>query len=210
MKVLSIDASINNVGYCIFDTNQFSKAERHALKGGFIKYGNTKFAEVGQTQRDFCIECKEKAWKWGTFVLEGSSKSMRFLDLVQQITTEIGTDFDYFISEQPAFYSSTVGQVAAHQNYTIDLAACNYYVAGWFHMDHRKHIPITAITWKGSVPKAVTQKKFFRTFGKEKSAHITEHAIDATMLLHYWLSTTAVHSPLVTRHTSAELIKVLL
>jgi hypothetical protein len=203
MKVLSIDASINNVGYCIFDTNQFSKVERHALKGGYKVGDAVQF-------RQFCIQCKEKAWKWGTFVLEGSSKSMRFLDLVQQITTEIGTDFDYFISEQPAFYSSTVGQVAAHQNYTIDLAACNYYVAGWFHMDHRKHIPITAITWKGSVPKAVTQKKFFRTFDKEKSAHITEHAIDATMLLHYWLSTTAVHSPLVTRHTSAELIKVLL
>lgn len=194
MKVLCLDSSVNNVGWCVFDGTEL---KRHALKGGVIN-------------KAFALNAKMKAWTWGTFMLEGSSKSMRFLDLVQQIIAVIGNDFDYLITEQPAFYSSEKGQVAARMNYTIDLASCNYFVAGWFHMTHREHFPITAITWKGSVSKAVTTKKFLRTFPKIRLNKITEHAIDATMLLHYWLSTFAVNSPLVERRISPELIRVLL
>lgn len=204
MRVLSIDPSINNVGWAVFDTEPASKllkARRQALKGEGV---------VGKISPLLKEELRLESWTWGTFQLGGTSLQMRIIDLVQQITMELGDEWDFIITEKPAFYSSQKGQIAAHQNYTIDIAAVGFFVAGWFHMDQRTHHPITAITWKGSVSKEITARHFFRIFGKETKRGITEHSIDAVMLLRYWLENWAVLSPLVVRHTSAELIEALI
>lgn len=205
MRVLSIDPSVNHVGWTVFDTkHEQVEVFRLALKGGVKgKAPKNKLAE-------FALNAKQAAWTWGTFELEGSSLMMRIVDLLQQINAvHDGFNFDYLITEKPAFFDNQRGIIAARQNYTIDLAYINGMVGGWMHMDHRKHHTITAITWKGSVSKEVTGKHFFRCFpGRTKG--ISEHSIDSTMLLHYWLQTWASVSPLVARHTDSELIRGLL
>lgn len=135
------------------------------------------------------------------------------MDLVERIgdllLSEGVEKLDFMITERPAFFSSERGQVAAHQNYTIDLAAIAFYVAGWYHMDHRRHFAITANQWKGSVPKEVTARRFFRDFPHAKAGELSEHAIDAMMLHRFWLTEYAVHSRLAVRGSSPEALQLL-
>lgn len=161
MRSLSLDPSIENVGWSLFDSTR---------------------------------PTRDQAWEWGTFKLEGGNLETRITHLIQLIQLEIG-EFDFLITEKPAFFSSERGQIAAHQNYTIDLAAIAFYVAGWFHKDHRYHQAITASAWKGSVPKAVTSRKFFRCWPKIVEGSLSEHAIDATMLHYFWLTNFAQAKP---------------
>lgn len=128
----------------------------------------------------------QNVWKWGTFHLEGRSLEMKLLDLVQKIDNEIG-EFTILLTERPMFFSSERGQIAAHRNFTIDLAAVNYFVAGWYKKDHRNHFAMTANLWKGSVPKDVTARRFFRDFPNIRAARVSEHAIDAMMMSCYWI-----------------------
>lgn len=142
---------------------------------------------VGFATWNSCKPDRFSAWKWGCWNLEGYNYQMRLMDLLNHIDDTVGP-FDILVSEWPAFYSSDKGKIAAHMNYTIDLAGICYFIAGWYRLDHRHHFPLTASMWKGSVPKLVTQRKFIRTFNKF-AHHINEHAVDATMMLHYWLTT---------------------
>lgn len=144
---------------------------------------------VGWGTLDTTKKKKKNAWKWGLWKIEGVNYQMKLLDLIQCIQMEIG-HFDCLISEWPAFFDNERGQVASRQNYTIDLAGVCMYVAGWFHMDHRNHFPLTASSWKGMVQKHVTSVKFLRTFNIRPDK-ISEHAIDAVMLGHYWFMTYA-------------------
>lgn len=148
MKLLTLDPSVNNVGWALFNT-------------------------LAKTQRT--------AWTFGTWHPVGHNLEMKITDLVQTIGMHIG-EFDFLCTERPAFFSSERGQIAAHQNYTIDLAAVAYYVAGWYHMDHRRHWAITAAQWKGTVNKQITARRFFRAFRHIKATELDEHAIDAIML----------------------------
>lgn len=148
MTLLSIDPSVHNVGWALFNT----KAKQ-----------------------------QETAWQFGTWHPQGFNLEMKITDLVQTIEDQIGT-FDFLCTERPAFFSSERGQIAAHMNYTIDLAAINYYLAAWFHKDHRHHFAITANQWKGTVNKTITARRFFRSFPHVKPMQLDEHAIDAIML----------------------------
>lgn len=153
MRSLALDPSVNNVGWSIYTPT---------------------------------AKTKKKAWRWGTIKVEGSNLEMKIIDLCQQLNQlacpEGESMPEFFISEKPAFFSSEAGQIAAHLNYTIDLAAINYFIAGWFKYDHRHHFAITAKQWKGSVSKAVTARRFFRDFPHVSPATLSEHAIDSIML----------------------------
>lgn len=161
MRFLSLDPSVNHVGWCLFDSSK---------------------------------KTRKKAWQWGQFDLEGMNYQMRCFNLYEQIcehpkisaTAETDFHFDILITEWPAFFDNQRGHVAARQNYTIDLAGIVMYIAGRFGCDHRHHFPITAQVWKGSVPKIVTQRRFFRKFNFN-TAKISDHVIDAVMLMHYFL-----------------------
>lgn len=185
MKVLSIDSSINNVGWTLFKTHN----------------GMNPIKEI------------QRAWKWGTWYPTGGSLEARILDICQKIIVEIN-GFDILVTEKPAFYSSEKGQIAARQNYTIDLAAINYFIAGFFHKDHRTHYAITAMSWKGSVAKEITQKLFFKRFRgrmtEKQMGSVSEHSVDSTMMLRYWLETIGMHEPRFARKASPELLQRLL
>lgn len=125
-------------------------------------------------------------WRWGVIRLEGPNYQTRLMMMVQMLE-ELGClDADHLIGEWPTFFAGETGQIAAHQNYTIDLAGVVAYLAGMMNLDQRHWHLSTATTWKGSVPKLVTTKKFLRVFGKRFS-DVSEHAIDATMLLRWWI-----------------------
>lgn len=139
---------------------------------------------------------RRRAWKWGTFKLEGHNLEMRIIDLIQKMDETIG-EFQFLSTERPAFFSSERGAIAAHMNYTIDLAAVAYYVAGHYRMDHRHHFAITANQWKGSVDKLITARRFFKLWPKIAPDSLSEHAIDAVMLGRFCIQNFLVHSAVV-------------
>lgn len=193
MKILSIDPSTTSgyVGWATFDLDALT-----------VKKLTPKNA----------MRWKKQVWKWGEWKLEGGSMEMRLFDLIQTIGLEIG-EFQFLVGEKPAFYNNERGHIAAHQNYTIDIAAMLYWIAGWFHMDHRHFHPVTAMIWKGSVPKLITERQFFRVFGLRGElmpTKLTDHACDATMLLHWWLKTYGFNSRLVSQCIDAATLRLLL
>lgn len=151
MKFLSLDPSVNNVGWATFDSR---------LKG-------------------------REQWKYGKWTLEGHNREMRLVDLRDHVRDDL-PEFDHLIMEYPAFYSSEKGQIAAHNNYTIDLAHICGFISGSFGCDHRNYHPLTAIEWKGTVTKEITMRKFARIF-KVRLKGLSDHEIDAVMMLRYWL-----------------------
>ncbi len=177
MYSLALDPSINNVGWSILDLSS---------------------------------RTKNSAWQWGTWKLEGPNLERRIMDLVEYIEellppgSEGEPGFSYLITEYPTFFSSEIGHVAAHQSYTIDLAAISFFVAGWYRMDHRKHFAITANTWKGSVPKEVTARRFFQAFPKVKAGTLSEHAIDSVMMHRFWVENYAIQMRRVLKNNTPE------
>lgn len=159
--------------------------------------------DVGYSVFNTAAKKPQAVWRWGTWKLEGHNLEMRMFDLVQKIAEDIG-HFDYLCTERPAFFSSERGQIAAHMNYTIDLAAISFYVAGWYHMDHRTHFAITANQWKGTVKKAITARRFFRRFPNAEVRGITDHAIDATMLGVFCIETVLINVSNLRGNTTAE------
>lgn len=156
MRVLAIDPSVNNVGWCLFNSR---------------------------------IRKYKKQWKWGTLKLEGHNYQMKLVDLVQLLDQLVDLSrIDILVTEWPTYFDCERGDIAAHSNFTINLAGVCAYLAGTMGLDHRRWHNATATTWKGSVNKYITGNRFFRVFGKHQR-DISEHSIDATMMLRWWLIT---------------------
>lgn len=149
MIVLSLDPSVNNVGWAVYDTIQ-------------------------------------RKWWWGQWKLEANNFQAKCRELALHIELEIG-EYDHLVIEWPTFYNSAKGHVAAKMGYTIDLAAIAMYVAGYRKLGPDQLDLVTALEWKGTVTKVVTMKKFMRIFGI-KDHQLSDHVIDAIMLLHFWAS----------------------
>lgn len=152
-KALSLDCSVNNVG---FATLQISYDEE-------------------QQQKAF-------DWEFGVWNLEGEGLLDRCLDLCHYIQQTNNADFTDLLIEWPMFYESTKGQIAAQQSYTINLAAVGAFVIGFFHAPLDRVRLITAPQWKGNASKAVTARRFFRRFNIN-SLHVDHNAVDACMML---------------------------
>jgi hypothetical protein len=119
-------------------------------------------------------------FSWGSWSLSGFNFLMRCVDLKDYITSDIG-HFDELVIEWPMFYDSAKGGVAARQGYTINLAGIAMFIAGWFRIPHQQIFLYTAPDWKGTVPKQVTARRFFKMFNVNVVEQ-DEHAIDATMM----------------------------
>jgi hypothetical protein len=124
----------------------------------------------------------EQQWNWGSWTLDGYNLLQRCADLRAYIQQSGNDDFTHLILEWPTFYGSEKGQIAAKQNYTINLAAVAMYIAGFFRLDPDNIELVTAPQWKGSADKRITARRFFRVFG-EDALQVDNHAVDAVMLL---------------------------
>jgi hypothetical protein len=155
MRILALDPSVNNVGWATLDL-EFDSENNRVVK---------------------------EDWNWGTWELNGQNFLMRCGDCRDYILQEIG-DFDFLVVEWPMYYDSDKGSVAARQGYTINLAGVAMYICGYFQLHHTKMRLYTAPDWKGTTPKKVTARRFFRLFDVNIN-DIDEHAIDAVMMLLY-------------------------
>lgn len=124
----------------------------------------------------------EQKWTWGTWELSGYNLLERCSDLRAYIQQSGNDDFTDLILEWPTFYQSEKGELAAKQNYTINLAAIAMYIAGFFHLDVSRIELVTAPQWKGQADKRITARRFFAHFG-ENAIHKDHNTIDAVMLL---------------------------
>lgn len=120
-------------------------------------------------------------WDFGSFEICGNNFEMRCSDLTDWIKS-LHYDFEYLVCEWPTYYHSAKGQIAAQQGYTINLAGIAMYVAGYFRVDFRNLFLYTAPNWKGTVQKAVTQKRFFKMF-QMNDLHVDHDTVDACMML---------------------------
>ena len=125
--------------------------------------------------------CVKDEWDYGAFQIDGTNFQMRCSDAKDHLI-HLGFPFDILVCEWPAFYGGEKGQIAAQQGYTINLAGIAMYLAGFFQVHYRNLFLYTAPTWKGTVKKAVTARRFFRMFG-ENEMKVDHNAIDACMML---------------------------
>jgi hypothetical protein len=91
---------------------------------------------------------------------------------------------DWLVLEWPAYFGSAKGQVAAMQGHTINLAAVDAYIAGFFRLKPQDWHLVTATQWKGNVPKEITRMRFFKALGQKQIYKVNHNAVDAVMLLH--------------------------
>lgn len=124
----------------------------------------------------------EQEWTWGMWELEGDNLLQRCADLPAYIQGSGNDDFTDLILEWPTYYGSQKGEIAAKQDYTINLAAVAMYTAGFFHLPVSQIELVTAPQWKGQAEKKITGRRFFKHFGVD-SLQVDHNAVDATMLL---------------------------
>lgn len=160
MKIVSIDPSINDVGWCVID--------------GLKRDGEGVWDNVGAD------------WQWGHWKIGGNSLTYKLREIVEwMIVTFDGlNDEDWLVLEWPAFFGSAKGQIAAQQGHTLNLAGIDGYIAGFFRLPPQHIHFVTANQWKGNLPKAITLKRFMLALGVEHIFKINHNAVDAVMLLH--------------------------
>lgn len=133
-------------------------------------------------------DTEKKDWKWGFWQSEGINFKVRCVNLRNDIIRDI-PHFDQLIVEWPMYYTGERGQIAAQQNFTINLAGMGMYIAGYFQIEPKNLFLCTAPSWKGTVPKQVTARRFYKFFGLHLK-DVDHNTIDATMMLLHHLQET--------------------
>jgi hypothetical protein len=160
MKIVAIDPSINNVGW------------------GLV--------EGLREDSDGIIHADDENWRWGNWKIASHSFTFKLREIVEwMILTFDGLDpeCDWVVLEWPAYFDSMAGHVAAKAGHTINLAAIDGYIAGFFRLPWQRVHLITATKWKGSVSKEITRMRFFRHMGIKQIYTIDHNAVDAVMML---------------------------
>src|SRR6516225_3352276 len=99
MKIVSIDPSINDVGWAVVDRLERSESG---------VWDNSK-----------------ADWRWGHWKIGSNSMTFKWREIVEWIIVEAGgldPECDWLVMEWPAYFGSAKGQVAAQQGHTINLA----------------------------------------------------------------------------------------
>lgn len=136
----------------------------------------------------WCIRDRKNQWEGGTISLPPEynlhqrlkriKDQLNFLQTIQPI--------QQLVYETPMFMGSAKGKIAAQKGYTIDLGIVCGFIIGVFDVGPFDTFGYTPMQWKGTVPKRATQAKYLRTFpAKSERLAITDHEIDATMLLYH-------------------------
>jgi hypothetical protein len=141
-------------------------------------------------------ECPHRlsaGWQYGSITLGGDSLSKKMRSL-EPLFERCGV-ISHLVVEQPTFFNSEAGRIAAREGHLISLSIMLGYIMGKLELWEPDVTMYTPAQWKGMVPKDVTRKKFFRTF---KDAAVMDRwgrrltydhdTVDAIMLLHYFLT----------------------
>jgi len=117
-------------------------------------------------------DTEEKEWDWGHIDIEGLNFKVRCRNLADSLAA-LQLNFEQIVFEWPTYYHGERGQIAAQQNFTVNLAGIVMFIAGWFQMEPKDYFHYTAPQWKGTVPKQVTARKFLKLFGEDHKS--TDH-----------------------------------
>lgn len=162
--LLAIDPSVNNLGWASYDFQ--AGGEMYNINGA--------------------------GWKFGLIHPKGPNLQYKWKDCYFKLRRELeDRRVTHFAGEWPIFFGSMKGKIAAQQGYTNDLAGTIGYLIGKFQVKAEYVALWTPVQWKGSVPKAITEKKFIRVFGeagKEIARTVSNDVIDAIMIAEFWLS----------------------
>jgi hypothetical protein len=161
-RILSIDPSVNNLGYAYFD--------------------------MGAGEHPYNLS----GWEYGTLYLHGKWIQHRWRDAYRQLSERLdGSIPTHLACEWPSFFNTEKGIIAAKMGYTLDLASIVGYLTGKFQIKADYVALWTPGQWKGQVPKSVTLNKFVRLFGegarKAIKLGIGDDTVDAIMILEHWL-----------------------
>lgn len=159
MKILAIDPSVNDVGWAYVEGLVHDESGWH----------------------------DEKAeWKWGNWKISSNSLSFKLNEIVEYIILECGgldPAEDWLVVEWPSYFDGMKGHVSAKMGHTINLAAVDAYIAGFFRLPWRNWHMVTATEWKGNVSKEITRRRFFKHMGIKQIYTVNHNAVDAVMLL---------------------------
>lgn len=162
--LLSIDPSVNNLGWACFDFT----------KGGEM------------------YDIRGKSWSYGLIYPKGSNIQYRWKDIYFKLRRELrDKQVSHFAGEWPMFFGGMKGKIAAQEGYTVNLAGTVGYLVGKLGIKAEYVALWTPIQWKGAVPKQVTEKKFIRLFGEPARVlanRVSDDVIDAIMIAEYWLT----------------------
>lgn len=150
MRYLSIDPSINRIGWALFDT----------AAGDFNQLTNWNFGQL----------CPPRA---GTLSVKLAGIKAHFSQ----------ASADHLVCEMPSFFNSERGRIAAREGDMNKLTLVIGTIYGC--VPGAELFLYTPQTWKGSVPKEITRKRFLRAFGDSGSYKLNHDIVDAIMLLRY-------------------------
>ena len=163
--ILAIDPSMNNLGWAC-----------HNLNLGCDRY-----------------DIDSDAWRFGLIHPKSNERApqYRWRDAFVKLRERVGWRPTHLASEWPSYFASAKGKIAAMKGYTLDLAGITAYIAGRYGMQVNFISLWKPEQWKGVVPKAATQAKFIRLYGKS-AEHIVRNyshdVIDAIMICEFWLT----------------------
>jgi hypothetical protein len=161
VKIVSIDPSINNVGWALVD---------------------------GLTRDEHGVwDDSNTSWRWGDWKIGSNSLSYKLREIAEWMIVEfdgLDSDEDWLVLEYPAYFGSAKGQVAAQMGHTLGLATIDGYLPGFFRLPSGSFHFVTANQWKGNLSKEMTRKRFFHRLGVKQIYAVNHNAVDAVMLLH--------------------------
>lgn len=181
-KIVAIDPSINRVGWaCLENVSRDSEGLWNAEDG---------------------------KWTWGYWDLSCNSLSFKLKELSDfMILTFDGLEADQgdiLIVEWPQYFDQMRGQIAAKEGHTLNLAAIDAYLYGYFRLPWRQWQPIFPSKWKGNLSKDITRMRFFREIGAKKHYRIDHNTVDAVMLLLWWCKTHGVTNKIINYSVTIE------
>ncbi len=138
---------------------------------------------------------RSEVWQGGTYDMN-INKQSRIPSLISncyllaKFLKDRNQTLDLLIVEKPTFMSSAKGQIASQRGYTLDLAFINGYIISHFTQNYFNPVVIeyTPQQWKGTVPKSATLAKFKRLFPTIDANKLTDHEIDARMIIQHYLT----------------------
>lgn len=156
MNILAIDPSINNIGWCLWD----STTENY--RWGLLQ-------PEGEKDRDL----DRLVWR----IVRAFAKLQVTLSNIQ---------LNHLVCEYPAFFDNDRGKTAAKQGYTHDLAYICGYASAIYRLGPEQIHLYKPAEWKGNIPKSGIEFRFRRLFGAVNAIETTDHEQEATMLLRYF------------------------
>lgn len=161
-KIVSIDPSINRVGWAMIDGLQRCKS-------------------------DGTWDGSEAKWTCGYWDIGSIMLSSKLKEIVDNIIISCdgldGDEGDHLVVEWPQYFDVERGQIAAREGHTLNLAAINTYIAGYFRLPSNQWHPVLPSQWKGNITKEMTRRRFFRELGQKKIYKVDHNTVDAVMML---------------------------